>query len=187
MINLRTGEIKDIDTLLELQKKFHISTISEEDKKDGFVTTLLSKEEWENLINEEDGVILIEDDEKIIGYALQASWQFWSKWPLFQYMINDLKNMEYKGEIMTTKNSYQYGPICLEKEYRNTGAFEKLFFYALSKMENKYKYMLTFVNKINPRSFNAHTNKAHLDIIKEFDFNNNHYWCLGCPTQNKVK
>lgn len=51
---------------------------------------------------------------------MAASWEFWSKWPLFQFMIDDLPNTTYRGRALSTENSYQYGPICIDREYRGT-------------------------------------------------------------------
>lgn len=42
-------------------------------------------------------------------YVMTASWEYWTKWPLFQHMVKDLSNTEYLGERLSAKNSYQYG------------------------------------------------------------------------------
>ena len=57
----RNAIVEDIPAILELQKKYHVLTISEEDKPDGFVATLFSKEQFKELI-EEENVITISCD-----------------------------------------------------------------------------------------------------------------------------
>ena len=42
--------------------------------------------------------------------------------------------------------------------------------------------MATFINQINPRSYAAHTRKVHMTEAGKFDFNNNHYYLMACPT-----
>ncbi|MDL2211619.1 hypothetical protein LJB88_01955 [Erysipelotrichaceae bacterium OttesenSCG-928-M19] len=176
--------IADIDDIFKLQQRYHVATINEEDKKDGFVTTLFTKEQLQALIEQENGIsIAVDNDGKIVGYAMAGSWDYWSEWPLFQYMIEDLKNVTYDNEQMSIENSYQYGPICLAKEVRNQGIMEELFNYSLSTMADRYPYMITFVNTINPRSYEAHVRKAKMDVIKTFPFNNNKYWMLGIKTK----
>ncbi|MDO5734356.1 MAG: GNAT family N-acetyltransferase [Eubacteriales bacterium] len=182
----RHALVEDIPEILELQKKYHVLTISEEDKADGFVTTLFTPEQFKELIEVEDGITLAVDEareNKIVAYAMAASWEYWSAWPLFEYMIEDLANTTYCGEQMSTKNSYQYGPIAIDKEYRGKGVMKELFDYSLASMAERYPYMLTFVNQINPRSYEAHTRKAGCDVIKTFEFNNNQYWELGKATR----
>lgn len=181
-IYARMATLEDIAELIELQKLFHVDTISAEDKVDGFVTTKLSVNQWEELIDKENGATILTDGKDVLGYALAASWQYWSEWPLFKYMIDRLHEDNYKGEVMSVDNSYQYGPICIVKKLRGTNALNKLFFTSLKEMNKRYKYLLTFINQINPRSFAAHTKKLKLDVIKEFGFNNNKYWELGTTT-----
>jgi hypothetical protein len=45
----RNATIKDISGISELQQKYHVSTISEEDRNDGFVTTLFTEEQFKDL------------------------------------------------------------------------------------------------------------------------------------------
>ncbi len=178
----RNAVIEDIFAIGELQKKYHIASISERDKSDGFVTTLFTEEQFKKLIEKENGITVACDGEQIVAYAMAASWEYWAKWPLFQYMISDLKNTEYKGIILSVKNSYQYGPICIDKDYRGTEVLQKVFDFSRMQMSKKYPILITFINHINHRSYCAHTKKLGLDVIKSFEFNNNTYYELGCNT-----
>ncbi|MDY0257398.1 MULTISPECIES: GNAT family acetyltransferase [Gudongella] len=183
----RNAEFKDIPLISELQKKYHVLTISDEDKPNGFVTTLFTEEQFAELIEKENGVALACDGDKVIGYAMAASWDYWSKWPLFQHMIKDLPSTEYLGQILTTENSYQYGPICIDKDYRGTEVLPRLFDFSREQMMDRYPILITFINHINPRSYEAHTRKLGLEVIKNFVFNNNNYYELGYDTSVRVK
>ena len=110
---------------------------------------------------------------------MAASWQYWSAWPLFQYMIEDLPNTEYLGQRLSTENSYQYGPICIHRDYRGTEVLPNLFEFSRRQMAPRFPILITFINKINSRSFKAHTEKLGLEVIKTFEFNNNQYYDLG--------
>ncbi len=46
----RNATLKDIHAVSNLQQKYHVSTIKEEDKADGFVTTLFTEEQFIELI-----------------------------------------------------------------------------------------------------------------------------------------
>ena len=115
---------------------------------------------------------------------MSASWEFWSKWEMFEFMIDDLPNLSYKGIQLNTKNSYQYGPICIDKSVRGTEVLPKIFNFAMQHMSKRYPMLITFVNQINPRSYEAHHRKLGLDIIQEFEFNGNKYWEMGCLTSS---
>mgnify|MGYP000907075580 FL=1 len=50
-------------------------------------------------------------------------------------------------------------------------------------MANRFPYMVTFINQINPRSYAAHTKKAKMTESGTFDWNNNHYWLMDIQTK----
>jgi len=183
----RNAAIEDIPAIFQLQKKYHVTTIDEADKKDGFVTTLFTEEQLRALIAQENGIAIACDGERIAAYAMAASWEFWSTWPLFQYMISDLPNTEYLGKRLSTNNSYQYGPVCVDKDYRGSDVLPQLFAFSASQMSDRYAILITFINHINPRSHAAHTRKLGLDVIKNFDYNNNHYYELGCDVTKYIE
>ncbi len=181
----RLATLNDIESILELHKKYQVDTIKEEDKKDGFVTTNFTKDDLKELIEKEQGLFIAVEKSRVLAYVMSASWEYCSRWDIFKEMIEDLPNIEYKGYRLSTKNSYQYGPISIDKSVRGSEVLPNIFNFALEMMSKKYPVMVTFVNKINPRSFNAHHKKLGLDILKEFEFNGNRYWELGCLTKGK--
>ena len=185
-MDYRMATFEDISEVEKLQEKYHVSTISDEDRPDGFVTTLFTREQFERLIEEEKGLFVASDKGKVIAYAMAASWDYWSTWPLFQYMIGDLSSTSYLGLDLSTENSYQYGPICIDKEYRGTSVLPNLFEFSRRVMNKRYPVLITFINKINIRSLRAHQ-KLGLDVIKEFVFNDNYYYELGYNTSIQTK
>ena len=156
-------------------------------KANGFVTALFTEEQFKELIQKENGLAIACDGDKVIAYTMAASWEYWTEWPLFQYMINDLPNEKYLGQVLSTKNSYQYGPISIDKNYRGTEVLLNLFEFSRIQMNKRYPILITFINQINPRSYYAHTKKLGLEVIKTFEFKNNQYYELGYDTSKKTK
>ena len=175
--------LDDIDATLALHAKYQIDTIAEEDKADGFVTTPFTYEELRDLIEQEQGLFIAKEGGEVLAYVMSASWHFWSKWPMFQHMIADLPNLTYDNTTLSVDNSYQYGPICIDKRVRGTDVLPSIFEFALNHMTERYPYLVTFVNQINPRSYHAHHRKLGLDILQEFEYNGNRYWEMGCRTE----
>jgi hypothetical protein len=98
-------------------------------------------------------------------------------------MIKSLHELSYQGISLTIDNSYQYGPVCVDKSVRGQGVFEQLFEFSLAQMAGRFDVLVTFINKVNPRSFAAHTKKVKLDVLQEFEYNNNQYYELVCLTK----
>ena len=183
----RLARLEDIDGVLALQSKYHINTILESDKADGFVTTSFTRENLEKLILTEDGLHIALDNSKVIAYVMVASWEFWSSWPFFVNMIKGLNGLTYLGQVLDTHNSYQYGPICIDKSFRGQGVLEMIFEFSREFMSDKYPILVTFINKTNPRSYEAHVRKLGLDLVGEFEYSNNQYYELVYDTSKKLK
>ena len=184
-IQIKNAELSDIDGVLELHYRYQIDSISEEDKADGFVTTPFTKKQMTDLVNNEKGLFIAIKDGVVLAYVMAASWSFWSIWPMFSFMIKDLelKNIVYEGQVINVENSYQYGPICIDKSVRGTGVLEQIFEFAKNKMSERFSVLVTFVNKDNKRSYEAHKRKLGLDVIQEFEFNGNYYYEMVCLTK----
>ena len=185
-MTFKIAELSDIDKVLELHYRYQVDSILEEDKKDGFVTTPFTKEQLTDLINKEKGLFIGVENNRVLAYVMAASWHFWSIWPMFQFMVQDLKNLRYLNQQLRVDNSYQYGPICIDKSIRGSGVLEKIFDFSREHMSKRYPILVTFINKVNPRSYEAHTRKLGLEVIQEFEFNNNHYYELVYDTSKKV-
>ena len=92
-MKLKIAELSDIESILKLHYKYQVDSIAQEDKKDGFVTTAFTTEQLSKLIVQEQGLFIAIDEGEVVAYAMSASWDFWSIWPMFVQMIKDLDSM----------------------------------------------------------------------------------------------
>ena len=183
----RSATPDDLESVMVLQARYHVDTIREEDRADGFVTTLFSKEQLNQLISEEEGLFILLDSDEVVGYVMCGSWDYWKAWPMFRHMIAGLSDLEYLGQRLSTSNTYQYGPICIDRKYRGTGALEMLFEAARLQMARRFPILITFVNKANPRSVAAHERKLGLDTILEFRYNGKTYLEMAKDTTRSLE
>ena len=183
-MEIRLATVSDIASVLALHRKYHISTIAEVDKSDGFISSSFNEKQLEELIERERGLTVAIANEKVVAYVMAASWHFWSTWPIQSYMISMLGKYEFCGQVLSVDNSYQYGPICVDKEFRGTGLFEEIFKFSLAEMASRYPFLVTFINRLNPRSYHAHTKKIGLSVLGEFSCNSNNYYWLICKTSH---
>ena len=177
----RSGRATDIPGILSLQERNIVTNLSEEQKKNGFVTTPFTEAQLLDLIRQ-DGLFVVADDGTIVGYTMAAGWDYFQGRPMFDLMIERFQKLEYRGIRLTRANSFQYGPICIDQKLRGTPAFTTLFEYQKANMRSRFPVGTTFINTVNERSFQAHTRKANIDVIDRFDFNGNHYYGLAFLT-----
>jgi hypothetical protein len=177
-IQLEIAKLSDIDGVLALQELYLVANLSEEEKASGFVTTPFTTQQLTEVIQKEE-LFIAKDNDKIIAYIFAGSWDFFKQWPIFKYMSSLFNELTFLDFEITTTNSFQYGPICIHKEYRGKGLITPLFEFMRKHMFQKYPLSLTFINKINIPSTKAHTEKLKWTIIGDFKFNNNEYFILA--------
>lgn len=159
-----------------------ITNLSEEEKKNGFVTTPFTEEQLKRLIKL-DGVNVVDNENEIIGYVLAGGWDYFSQWAMFPFIIERFEKIIFKDIAITKQNSFQYGPICIDIKFRGTDVFPLLFEKMRESMSSKYQIGATFINKKNERSFHAHTLKVKIEVIDEFEYNNNSFYGLAFTTK----
>ncbi len=170
------AELKDTDSFLELQAKYLVTNLTEEQKKDGFVTTPFSVEQLTEIIGNE-GLFLAKKEEKVVAYAFAGTWEYFSQWRIIEQM-GEMLPLIFDNQTITRENSFQYGPICIDIEFRGTGLINQLFGFMKENMVKKYPISVTFINKINERSRKAHVEKLGWKIVRDFQFNGNNYYFL---------
>lgn len=184
-IQLEVAKLSDIDGILALQELYLVSNLSEEEKVAGFVTTPFSIPQLTEVIGQQ-GLFLAKDNNKIIAYIVAAGWDFFNQWPIFKHMTTLFPNLTFLNFDITTTNSFQYGPICIDKAYRGKGLITPLFEFMRIHLVKRYPLALTFINKTNIPSTKAHTEKLKWTIIADFHFNNNNYFILAYDMNQPV-
>jgi hypothetical protein len=171
----------DIDRILELQSLNLYTNLSAAEHRGGFVTTPFTVAQIQTLLSQ-NGIYVAEQQGIIAGYVFAGSWEFFSQWAIFPQMVARFRQLKFQGTPITTLNSFQYGPICIDKASRGSGIFPQLFETMCSGFTRRYPIGVTFINKVNSRSISAHK-KLPLAIIDEFEFNSNSYYLLAFATQ----
>lgn len=177
-IRFKIATITDIAGVLALQELYLVTNLSQQEKASGFVTTRFTVAQLTEVITKQE-LFIAKDQNKIIAYIFAGSWDFFKQWPIFNHMSSLLPELNFLDFDITTANSFQYGPICIQKEYRGKGLIKPLFELMRTHLMHKYPLALTFINKTNIPSMKAHTKKLNWTIIGDFQFSNNDYLILG--------
>jgi hypothetical protein len=179
---IRKAMESDISGILQLQSLNLYTNLSEAERAAGFVTTPFQVEQINTLIVQ-TGAFVVEQADVLVGYALAGSWDFFSQWPIFPHMVERFSLLDFQGSKITVENSFQYGPVCIDRTLRGSNALPLLFETMRSSFTSRYPIGVTFINKQNLRSLAAHTRKLNLEIIDEFDFNDGSFYGLAFSTK----
>lgn len=184
-IQFEIATISDIEGVLALQELYLGANLSEEEKASGFVTTPFTVAQLTEVIHQ-NNLFIAKDHNKIIAYIFAGSWDFFKQWPIFSHMMSLFTDLTFLDFEISATNCFQYGPICMHKEYRGKGLIALFFEFMRIHMVHKYPLSLTFINKINIPSTKAHTEKLQWTIIGDFQFNNNAYFILAYDMKQAV-
>ncbi len=184
-MEIRRAIKADISGILELQSANLVSNLSVQEQENGFVTTPFTIDLIEEIILQ-DGLFIAIDKEKVVSYVFAGSWEYFSYWDIFKYMIKRFPNLKFQGKTITTENSFQYGPICIDVNYRGKGLINQIFEEMRLNLKEKYPISLTFINAVNIPSTKAHTGKLGWEIIDRFEFNGGNYIGLAFDMSKSV-
>jgi hypothetical protein len=164
----RRAETEDFESLVSLQNLNLASNLSDEQRRDGFLSVRFSAEQFADM--NDDLCVVVAVEEKIVKAFLSASTvQFNAPFALPKTMIDRLPQVIYDSKPLSDWFVCIAGPICIDADLRGQGLLKMLYdcFYNIAPVQ--YELATLFVAVDNRRSIRAHE-KLGMRIIDEFDF-----------------
>lgn len=174
----------DIPGIHALQEANLYANLNKQERKDGFVTTPFTANQLKEIIGR-SGLFVTEEGGEIIAYVFAGTWDYFDQWPIFPYMSSRFPELRYKDFEVSRSASFQYGPVCIAKSYRNKGVFRATFETMRLEWIKYYPLSVTFVNAINDVSEKAHL-RLGWEEIDRFKFNGNRYISLAFDMTRSV-
>jgi hypothetical protein len=168
-ITFRRAQIPDFDGLVTLQNANLAANISDDARRDGFLSVGFSAEQFSRM-NDDLCVIVATHQNLVKAFLCASSVEFNRPFALPKTMIDRFPQAVYDNKPLTDWHVCICGPVCIDVSLRRQGVFEKLYecFYKL--VAKNFELATLFVSTDNPRSINAHE-KVGMKIIDHFDFN----------------
>ncbi|WP_422359659.1 GNAT family N-acetyltransferase [Reichenbachiella sp.] len=183
MIISRKATQEDIPGILALQAQNLVSELSEEQQAtNGFVTTPFTTALLQEII-ELGWAFVTEIEDQIAAYLFGGPWSYFEKWPIFPYMTSRFS--KWGNWEISTENSFQYGPVCIDANHRGKKIINQLFEAMRKDFIPTYPLAATFINQANPISTKAHL-KLGWKIVDEFEYNNSKYYGLAYDMSTPV-
>lgn len=165
---------EDFDQVLKLQQnnlKQNLTTT--ERAEQGFVTLQHTIETLEQMHHLAPSVV-IRDDERIIAYALTMTQECRRLIPDLEPMFILLDQLSWNNQPLNKYSFYIMGQVCIAKEYRGQGLFEKMYRHHKKTYQSRFDLMVTEISTGNLRSIRAHekmgfkTIHTHRDELDEW-------------------
>ena len=171
----------DFDAMLALHALNHATRIASNERANGFLTLDLARADLEKLHQMRSLWMARElKSGDLAGYVLAAPWDFYARWPMFRTQT-DRFPLAFGDAQLTVENSFQYGPVCVAREFRGRGLLAQLLNAVKARYRENYDFGATFINVENVASMAAHR-KIGLQTVDEWQANGNEYQTLAFET-----
>jgi GNAT superfamily N-acetyltransferase len=147
---------KDLLGILKLQKNNLSSNLTpEEISSQGFVTVAHSFANLKKMNDIEQHVICKEDD-NVVAYVLAMTPQSQHDIPVLVPMFEAFEKVMHKGRKISTYRYIIVGQVCVDKNYRGQGIFDRCYEEYRRTFHKRYDFAITEIDSRNARSISAH-------------------------------
>jgi hypothetical protein len=177
-IEYRRAEPNDYPAILDLQSANFIANLSEEERREGFLSAQFSPEQTAQ-IAQDLGTMLAVVDGRVAGFLCAFRNEFQTGSPLIAQMIASYDRLIFDGRPLSALRSYIYGPVCIAKEFRRRGVLRGLYEAQKNDLAGRFDVGIAFVARSNLHSLNAHVLGLGMIEAGDFSVNDNVYVALA--------
>ena len=148
---------KELEQIQKLNQRNLKQSLSEvEMAEQGFVSWFYSLELLKKMHQLAPSIIVKEERDEVVGYALVTLKEASSFHPDLQTMITNLQNISFLNKPLMGYEFYIMGQVCIHKSYRGKGVFNLLYQQHKKSYSEAYNLLVTEISTSNKRSIRAH-------------------------------
>lgn len=178
VIKFRRAGSADYEAILKLQAANYVANLSEEDRREGFLSAEFSRQQIVAMA-EDLGVMIAVESGAFAGYLCAFRNEFKHGSPVLAEMLRSYDRVQFKGQPLGSYNSYIYGPVCVGKSYRQRGLLRGLYEAQKRDLMGQFEVGVAFVARNNPHSLQAHIVGLGMDEVGDFEVKGNIYAILA--------
>jgi hypothetical protein len=151
----RRAQPPDYPAILRLQSVNFIANLSEEERKEGFLSAEFSPEQVSRLA-EDLGTTLATSNGEVLGFLCAFRNEFDHGAPVIAKMLDTYDLATFDGHPLSSYSTYIYGPVCIHRDYRRQGLLRGLYEEQKQDLAGEFDVGVAFVSRNNPHSLDAH-------------------------------
>jgi predicted GNAT superfamily acetyltransferase len=174
----RRAQPRDYPAILRLQSENFIANLSEEERKEGFLSAEFSREQVAQLA-EDLGTAIAAVDGKVMAFLCAFRNEFNHGSPVIAKMLDTYDLLKFDGKPLKSYSSYIYGPVCIDRAYRRRGLLRGLYEAQKQDLAGQFDAGVAFVSRSNPHSLNAHIAGLGMTEVGDFELKGHVYVVLA--------
>jgi hypothetical protein len=166
----RRARPEDYPSILRLQAADYIDNLTEEQRKEGFLSAKFTLEQIA-AVAADLGVAIVTDDDEVAGCLCAFRREFDHDSPVIAKMLESYDQARFEGKLLSAFNSYIYGPVCIARRYRRRGLLRGLYDFQKKDLASRFEVGVALVAHDNPHSMAAHINGLGMTQAGNFEVN----------------
>jgi hypothetical protein len=151
---VRLAHENDYPEIAALQVRHLIDNLSESEKKDGFLSALMSRERID-AIAKDPGIAVAYRGAELAGFFCASHLQQWDGSPIIEALISSLRRQPLLGDRLHPNTTCLFGPMCVQPRERGTGILLQLYQLVSESVRDRFATAIAFIAVENPRSLAA--------------------------------
>lgn len=161
---------EDYRSIIRLQTANYIDNLSEEQRKEGFLSAKFSSEQIA-AIAADLGIAIATIGDELAGCLCAFRREFDHDSPVVTKMLESYDRVRFEGKPLSAFDSYIYGPVCIAREYRRRGLLRGLFEFQKKDLAGRFEVGAALVSHNNPHSMAAHIGGLGMTEAGDFEVN----------------
>ena len=146
----------ELQQILDLQQQNLKQFITADEKQaQGFLTMQFNLPMLETLQAIAPSVIIKYNNE-VVAYAMTLTLEGRKAYPDLEPMFVNFEKLQWQGKPLYAHRFYVMGQVCVAKEHRSKGLFDKLYQHHKEVYRPQYDFIITEISTSNLRSIQAH-------------------------------
>jgi predicted GNAT superfamily acetyltransferase len=166
----RRARPEDYPSIIRLQAADYIDNLSEEQRKEGFLSAKFTLEQIA-AIGADLGIAIVADGDEVAGSLCAFRREFDHDSPVVAKMLESYDRACFEDKPLSAFNSYIYGPVCIAREYRRRGLLRGLYEFQKKDLTGQFEVGVALVSHGNPHSMAAHIRGLGMTEVGDFEVN----------------
>jgi predicted GNAT superfamily acetyltransferase len=171
-VEYRRALPQDYPAILRLNSANFIANLAEADRQDGFLSAMFTPEQTAAMAEDLGTTVAIVDG-ALAGFLCAFRNDFDHGSSVVTKMIESYDRMRFEGKLLSTYNTYAYGPVCIDRAYRRQGILHGLFEAQKKELAGQFEVGVALIARSNPHSMQAHVAGLGMTEVGEFEVNGN--------------
>jgi len=86
-------------------------------------------------------------------------------------MIESYERVHFEGKLLSSYNTYAYGPVCIDRAYRRQGLLRGLYEAQKKELAGQFEVGVALIARNNSHSMQAHVAGLGMTEVGEFEVN----------------